>query len=157
MYRGWNVVKYLQNLVVSMWQCETKYQNQNPVENQYQTVKRHTDQKMDRIGSPGVAWFLCLIYICFCLNNYVDPSLVMGQNLQLWWLVLLITTSVCCWISISGSHFTTSLIQQINHLVLNQKRELDGLVLMKILVLICVTSLSMIRVKRLSIDPSFLL
>ena len=43
MYRGWNITKYLRDLVVSMWQCETKYQNQNPAENRYQTVKRHTD------------------------------------------------------------------------------------------------------------------
>ena len=34
MYRAWNVAKYLQDLVVSMWQCETKYQNQNLAENQ---------------------------------------------------------------------------------------------------------------------------
>ena len=27
-----------------MWQYETKYQNQNPAENRYQTVKRHTDR-----------------------------------------------------------------------------------------------------------------
>ena len=33
MYRGWNVAKYLRDLVVSMWQCKTKYQNQNPAEN----------------------------------------------------------------------------------------------------------------------------
>ena len=33
MYRGWNVAKYLRDLVVSMWQCEMKYQNQNPAEN----------------------------------------------------------------------------------------------------------------------------
>ena len=35
MYRSWNVTKYLRDLVVSMWQCKTKYQNQNPAENQY--------------------------------------------------------------------------------------------------------------------------
>ena len=33
MNRGWNVTKYLRDLVVSMWQCETKHQNQNPAEN----------------------------------------------------------------------------------------------------------------------------
>ena len=55
MYRGWNVAKYLRDLVVSMWQCETKYQNQNPAENRYQTVKRHTDRTMDRSGAPGCA------------------------------------------------------------------------------------------------------
>ena len=50
MYRSWNIAKYLQELVISMWQCETKYQNQNPAENQYQIVKRHTDRTMDRFG-----------------------------------------------------------------------------------------------------------
>ena len=39
MYRGWNATKYLRDLVVSMWQCKTKYQNQNSAENRYQTVK----------------------------------------------------------------------------------------------------------------------
>ena len=63
MYRGWNVTKYLRDLVVSMRQCETKYQNQNPTENRYQTVKQHTNRTMDRNGAPECAWFLCLVYI----------------------------------------------------------------------------------------------
>ena len=33
MYRGWKVTKYLRDLVVPLWQCETKHQNQNPAEN----------------------------------------------------------------------------------------------------------------------------
>ena len=75
MYRGWNITKYLRDLIVSMWQYETKYQNQNPAETRYQTVKRHTDRTMDRSGAPGCAWFLCLVYICLCLNNCIDPKL----------------------------------------------------------------------------------
>ena len=75
MYRDWNITKYLRDLVVSMWQCETKYQNQNPVENQYQTAKRRTDRTMDRSGTPAAAWFLCLVYICLYLNNCVDSKL----------------------------------------------------------------------------------
>ena len=55
MYRGWNVARYLRDLVVSIWQCETKHQNQNPAENRYQTVKRHTDRTMDRSGAPAAA------------------------------------------------------------------------------------------------------
>ena len=39
MYRGWNITKYLRDFVVSIGYCETKYQNQNPAENRYQTVK----------------------------------------------------------------------------------------------------------------------
>ena len=30
MYRGWKVTKYLRDLIVPLWQCETKHQNQNP-------------------------------------------------------------------------------------------------------------------------------
>ena len=79
-YRGWNITKYLRNLVVSIWQCETKYQNHNPVENRYQTVKEHTNRTMDRSGAPGAAWFLCLVYICLYLNNCVDPKLGDGTK-----------------------------------------------------------------------------
>ena len=75
MYRSWNITKHLRDLVILMWQCETKYQNQNPTENRYQIVKRHTDRTMDRSGAPGVAWFSCLVYICLCLNTCVDPKL----------------------------------------------------------------------------------
>ena len=80
MYRGWRVARYLRDLVVSIWQCETEHQNQNPAENRYQTVKRHTDRTMDRSGAPGKAWFLCLVYICLCLNNGVDPKLGDGTK-----------------------------------------------------------------------------
>ena len=54
MYRGQNITKYLRDHVVSIWQCETKYQYQNPAENRYQTVKRRTDRTMDISGVPGV-------------------------------------------------------------------------------------------------------
>ena len=84
MYRGWNITKYLRDLVVSIWQCETKYQNQNPVENRYQTVKRHADRTMDRSGAPGASWFLCLVYIYLCpLTTASTQSLVMEPNPQL--------------------------------------------------------------------------
>ena len=33
MYRGWNVARYLRDLVVSIWHCETKHQNQNLAKN----------------------------------------------------------------------------------------------------------------------------
>ena len=80
MYRGWKVTKFLRDLVVPLWQCETKHQNQNPAENRYQTVKRHTNRTMDRSGTPPAAWFLCLVYICFCLNHCIDPNLGDGTK-----------------------------------------------------------------------------
>ena len=80
MYRGWNVRKYLRDFVVSMWQCETKHQNQSPAENRYQTVKRHTNRTMNRIGAFGAAWFLCLVCIYLCLNNCIDSKLGDGTK-----------------------------------------------------------------------------
>ena len=47
MYRGWKVTKYLRDLVIPLWKCETKHQHQNPAENRYETVKRHTSRTMD--------------------------------------------------------------------------------------------------------------
>ena len=35
---------------------------------------------MNRSGAPGVAWFLCLVYICLCFNIYVDPKLGDGTK-----------------------------------------------------------------------------
>ena len=52
-----------------------KYKNQNPAENGYQTMKKHTDRTMSRSGALAAAWFLYLVYICLCCNNCVDPNL----------------------------------------------------------------------------------
>ena len=35
---------------------------------------------MDRSGAPPAVRFLCLVYICFCLNNCVDPNLGDGSK-----------------------------------------------------------------------------
>ena len=43
-------------------------------------VKRHTNRTMDRNGCPATAWFLCLVYVCFCLNHCVDPNLGDGTK-----------------------------------------------------------------------------
>ena len=80
MYRGWKVTTVLRNLMVLLWQCETKHHHQNPAENRYETVKRHTNRTMDRSGCPATAWFLCLVYVCFCLNHCVDPNLGDGTK-----------------------------------------------------------------------------
>ena len=71
----------------------------------------------------------CVWYTSASVSTTVSTQVsVMEPNLQLWWLVLHIMILACCWVSISGSQCTISLIQQTNHLVSNQKRkELDGL------------------------------
>ena len=38
MYRGWKVTTVLRDLMVPLWQCETKHQHQNPAKNRYKTV-----------------------------------------------------------------------------------------------------------------------
>ena len=80
MYRGWKVTKFLQDILTLLRQCESKHQHQNPAEIRYETVKRHTNRTMDRSGTPPTAWFLCLVYICFYLNNCVNPNLGDGTK-----------------------------------------------------------------------------
>ena len=55
----------------------------DPAENRYETVKRHTNRTLDRNGAPPTAWFLCLVYICFCLNHCIDPNLGDGAKFPL--------------------------------------------------------------------------
>ena len=46
-------------------------------------MKRHTNRRMDRSGALPIAWFLCLVYICLCLNSCVDPYLGDGTKYPL--------------------------------------------------------------------------
>ena len=75
LYRGWRITKYLRDTWMSLWQCESKYQHQNPAEGRYKQLKRLTNRLMDRFGVPASRWFLCMSYICFILNHTVDPNL----------------------------------------------------------------------------------
>ena len=83
MYRGWKVTIFLCDILTSLWQCETKHQHQNKAENRYETVKRHTNRTMDRSRAPPTAWLLCLVYVCLCFNNCVDPNLGDGTKYPL--------------------------------------------------------------------------
>ena len=62
MYIGWELTKYLRDLFLPLWQCETKHQHQNPAENRYETVKCHTNRTMGRSGTPPAAcsyvWYI---------------------------------------------------------------------------------------------------
>ena len=80
MYRGWKNSRYLRDICISQWQCESKYQHQNYAENRWQTVKRYTNRVMDRSGCPPYIWFLALSYVIFCLNHCVDPMLGDGTK-----------------------------------------------------------------------------
>jgi hypothetical protein len=80
MYRGWKNSVYHHDVILPLWQCESKYQHQNYAENRWQTVKRYTNRVMDRSGCPPYIWFLALSYVIFCLNNCVDPNLADGTK-----------------------------------------------------------------------------
>jgi hypothetical protein len=54
---------------ISSWLSEPHQQHQNPAEQQYQTVKRLCNTILDRTGAPAYCWLLCLMYVCFVLNN----------------------------------------------------------------------------------------
>jgi hypothetical protein len=54
---------------ISSWQSEPHQQHQNPAEQRYQTVKRLCNTILDQTGAPAYCWLLCLMYVCFVLNN----------------------------------------------------------------------------------------
>jgi hypothetical protein len=80
MYRGWKNSVYHRDVILPLWQCESKYQHQNYFENRWQTVKRYTNHVMDRSGCPPYIWFVALSYFIFCLNHCVDPNLADGTK-----------------------------------------------------------------------------
>jgi hypothetical protein len=63
------VKQVLQPLHISTWQSELHQQHQNPAKHQYQNIKRLCSTILHRSGAPAYTWLLCLIYVCFLLNN----------------------------------------------------------------------------------------
>jgi hypothetical protein len=63
------VKQVLQPLHISTWQSELHQQHQNPAERQYQNIKQLCNTILDRSGAPAYTWLLCLMYVCFLLNN----------------------------------------------------------------------------------------
>jgi hypothetical protein len=62
------VVGILRALHIGQWQSEPHQQHQNPCERRYQTLKTMTNTLLDRSGSPGYTWLLCLMYVSVLLN-----------------------------------------------------------------------------------------
>ena len=60
---------------IGQWQSEPYHQNQNFAEDRIDDVKRNTNTLMDRTGTPADLWFLCIMFVCFLLNNMAHPSL----------------------------------------------------------------------------------
>jgi hypothetical protein len=54
---------------ISSWQSEPHQQHQNQAEWQYQTVKQLCNTILDQTGDLTYCWLLCLMYMCFMLNN----------------------------------------------------------------------------------------
>ena len=77
----------LRGLFIRCWQSEPYKQQQNPAERRFQTVKRVTNNVLDRTGAPAFTWLLCIMYVCFLLNhtynatvNGVPLTLATGQQ-----------------------------------------------------------------------------
>jgi uncharacterized protein YukE len=63
------VKQVLRPLHISTWQSELHQQHQNPAKRQYQNIKRLCNTILDHSGAPAYTWLLCLMYVCFLLNN----------------------------------------------------------------------------------------
>ena len=60
---------------ISNWHSELYHQNQNPAEWRYRTIKSWTNTVMNRSGDPANCWLLCLIYVCYLLNDIACTTL----------------------------------------------------------------------------------
>ena len=76
------VLDILRALCISSWQSEPYQQHQNPAERRYQTIKTMANTILDRTGSPGYLWLLCLMYVCFLLNHTASAALAYATPLQ---------------------------------------------------------------------------
>jgi hypothetical protein len=63
------VKQVLWPLHISTWQSKPHQQHQNPAECQYQNIKWLCNTILDCSGAPAYTWLLCLMYVCFLLNN----------------------------------------------------------------------------------------
>ena len=69
------VLGLLRALAISSWQSEPHQQHQNFAERRWQTIKTMTNTLLDRSGSPAYTWLLCLLYVCFLLNNVYNNTI----------------------------------------------------------------------------------
>jgi hypothetical protein len=72
----------LRALCIYDWQSEPFQPHQNPCERRYQTLKTIANTILDRTGSPASLWLLCLMYVCFLLNNISSAALHGATPLQ---------------------------------------------------------------------------
>ena len=78
---GKRCLDILRALFIGQWTSEAHQQHQNPAERRWQTAKRMTNTLLDRSGSPAYTWLLCLMYVCFILNN-VWNNTIQGVPIQ---------------------------------------------------------------------------
>ena len=69
------VIEILGAYHISNWHSEPYHQNQNPPEWRYRTIKSWTNTVMNRSGAPANSWLLCLIYVCYLLNQIASTAL----------------------------------------------------------------------------------
>jgi hypothetical protein len=72
---GQRCVNLLRYYFIDWWQSEPYHQNQNPAERRINHAKSMTNTIMDRTGTPPAHWLLCLMFVCFVLNNLAFESL----------------------------------------------------------------------------------
>jgi hypothetical protein len=69
------VLDILRMYGIKSWVSEPHYQHQNYVERAWQTIKRLSNNVMNRTGCPANLWLLCLLYCAFVLNRMSVPRL----------------------------------------------------------------------------------
>ena len=69
------VMDILRAYHISTWHSESYHQNWNPAEWRNRTIKAWTNTVMNRSGEPANCWLLCVIYVCYLLNQIAWAAL----------------------------------------------------------------------------------
>ena len=69
------VMDILRAYHISNWHSEPYYQNQNPAEWRYRTIRSWTNTVMNRSPAPANCWLLCMTYVCYILNHIAYGAL----------------------------------------------------------------------------------
>ena len=65
----------LRHLCIDDWQSEPHYQHQNSAERRYREVKHKTNRILNETGASDEAWFHCMKYVTYILNQMALKSL----------------------------------------------------------------------------------
>lgn len=80
-YEGSFFMKYVCDLWIWLWQSESYHQQQNYVDNIWQSLKYGTNRLIDFTGKVSDLFFCAMVFNYFIWNHTLDPEITIGNHL----------------------------------------------------------------------------